>query len=178
MLSLIVTFAVCSVLGVPAEEAATRLVQRENRINLDVERSCKALAEERDERVGGVAAVKVSASWFFLRWCRRRCLRVWLVAFLGVAGGCPVFSRCLASVRSQRRQTEFGICDGILGGEAAAFEFHSTLFLIVVKREEIEIELTGPPRRACGFSPRNVWSWKWCLRCSPHVLNWGVVGGA
>ena len=43
----------------PAEEAATRLVQRENRVNLEVERSCKALAEERDERVGGVASVKV-----------------------------------------------------------------------------------------------------------------------
>lgn len=36
-----------------------RLVQREARINLEVERSCKALAAERDERVSGVAAVKV-----------------------------------------------------------------------------------------------------------------------
>lgn len=51
------------VLAGPAEEAATRLVQRENRVNMEVERSCKALAEERDERVGGVGAVKVG--WFF-----------------------------------------------------------------------------------------------------------------
>ncbi|CAM9898530.1 unnamed protein product, partial [Ectocarpus fasciculatus] len=41
------------------EEAAMRLVQREARINLEVERSCKALAAERDERVSGVAAAKV-----------------------------------------------------------------------------------------------------------------------
>ncbi|CAN0365217.1 unnamed protein product [Ectocarpus sp. 8 AP-2014] len=40
------------------EEAAMRLVQREARINLEVERSCMALAAERDERVSGVAAVK------------------------------------------------------------------------------------------------------------------------
>lgn len=57
---------VCSAQMIRSEEAAMRLVQREARINLEVERSCKALAAERDERVGGVAAVKVHIFFFSL----------------------------------------------------------------------------------------------------------------
>lgn len=53
------------------------MVQRESRVNLEVERSCNALAEERDERVGGVAAVKVGAFVF-----------VGMMPGLVVVGGC------------------------------------------------------------------------------------------
>ena len=45
------------------EEASSRLLQREAKVSAEVERACRALGEERDERVGGVAAVKV---WYLL----------------------------------------------------------------------------------------------------------------
>lgn len=90
-----------------AEEAATRLVHRENRVRLEVERSCKALAEERDERVGGVAAVKVCvyASRGFCRcywwWCWWWWVVVsglsWLAVVLAFLPALRLYVVCLAT---------------------------------------------------------------------------------
>lgn len=46
-----------------AEEAASRLIQREGRVRAALDRACEALRKEREERVNEVAAIKVHCAY-------------------------------------------------------------------------------------------------------------------